>query len=212
MTTFACWPIRAYRDGRRPVVSSGFGEVRQANAIHPTYRHNGLDLGYRANASDPAYQGRYTANRTKHFFSPGDGLAVAADEGVVVQARFKERIRGDVWVHHEALGLVTEYAHLSAITVQMGQRIPAGHVVGVIGASADTAWIHLHFAALVAHRVGSYHDPMDHLRGAVLLDWNGQPIGPYQGGGGQGPAAPVGAAPLVALAGLAWLASRYWLA
>lgn len=188
MGTRIYWPIRAFLDGRRPVVSSGFAEVRKANADHPEYKHNGLDLGYRANnAVDPAYPGHYTANRTKLFYSPDAGVACAYADGVVVQAAVKRVIQGDVWVHHEELGIVTEYAHLSAVHVKVGDRVVGGQPVGVIGASSNTPWIHLHFARLRAGVRGSYHDPLPGLRGATLLGWSGEDLGPYNGSGGSAP-------------------------
>lgn len=44
---------------------------------------------------------------------------------------------------------VTVYAHLSEISVTVGQQVPAGHVVGLEGNSGHSTGPHLHFEVRV---------------------------------------------------------------
>ena len=83
----------------------------------------------------------------------------ATDPSVVtlnpdVRAKYLDRLRGrQVWIDHGA-GVVTRYAHLSAVAVdlQLGDVVRAGRVVGFVGESGQleaitapgTDW-HLHF-------------------------------------------------------------------
>jgi murein DD-endopeptidase MepM/ murein hydrolase activator NlpD len=76
-----------------------------------------------------------------------------------VRAQFLDRLRGrQVWIDHGA-GVVTRYAHLSAVAagLQVGDTVRAGRVVGFVGESGQleaitapgTDW-HLHFEIRVA--------------------------------------------------------------
>jgi murein DD-endopeptidase MepM/ murein hydrolase activator NlpD len=78
--------------------------------------------------------------------------------------RFAGAMRGFgnvIWVDHTA-GMVTVYAHLSEIHVGTGERIAAGHLIGLSGATGDVTAPHLHFEVW---RWGRPVDPVPLLGG-----------------------------------------------
>lgn len=129
------WPIG------RGVITSGFGNRR--DPIHPEQIrfHAGLDLSARPNA--PIY---------------------AAAAGLVLQAAWVGSAGRCVRLRH-ADGSETLYGHLSMIMVRVGQRVGAGDVIGLLGASGRATGPHLHFAV---YRGGEAVDPLDHLRQVPL--------------------------------------------
>lgn len=159
------YPLGLLEDGRAPEISSGFGERKG------TPFHEGADITYRALPSDPppkVVNGKvvYTSNRTKHYFSPPGRVVTATEDGVVVQAKKKPGIGGDVWVHHPLSNNVTRYAHLSSIAVKVGQQVREGQPLGVWGAGHGTPFVHLHFELLTAGKKNSQRDPAPYLSGA----------------------------------------------
>jgi murein DD-endopeptidase MepM/ murein hydrolase activator NlpD len=56
---------------------------------------------------------------------------------------------GSLVIVEHADGLETRYAHLSAITVQPGQQLASGDLVGRVGRSGRATGPHLHFEVLV---------------------------------------------------------------
>ena len=54
-------------------------------------------------------------------------------------------------------GVQTRYAHLSRITVRVGQRVGQGSTVGLVGATGETSGPHLHFEVLLR---GANVDPL----------------------------------------------------
>lgn len=80
------------------------------------------------------------------------------------QVRFAGIQRGYgnvVWVDHGG-SVLTVYAHLSALHVQTGERLAAGEVLGLSGASGDVTGPHLHFEVW---RWGREVDPVPLLGG-----------------------------------------------
>ena len=80
------------------------------------------------------------------------------------RVRFAGRMRGFgnvVWLDHGG-GILTVYAHLSSITVEGGDRIGRGGLVGLSGASGDVTGPHLHFEVW---RSGRPVDPVPLLGG-----------------------------------------------
>jgi murein DD-endopeptidase MepM/ murein hydrolase activator NlpD len=55
----------------------------------------------------------------------------------------------------------TMYAHLSAIRVQVGQRVDAGETIGLVGSSGNASGTHLHFEVRLR---GAALDPLTALR------------------------------------------------
>lgn len=175
------YPLALLDDGRAPEISSGFGPRKMPGG--KMVDHLGADITYRALPSDPpprVKNGRvvYTANRTRRYFSPPGRVVTSTEDGVVVQARVKPGIGGDVWVHHPASGNVTRYAHLSSIAVKEGQRVREGQRLGVWGAGHGTPFVHLHFELLTAGKKNSQRDPASYLAGAADNRGSGGSSGP----------------------------------
>ncbi|WP_274423974.1 M23 family metallopeptidase [Chelativorans sp. YIM 93263] len=80
----------------------------------------------------------------------------AAGPGKVVKAEWNGGYGRMVEIDHGG-GIVTRYAHLSAIEVSKGARIEAGSVVGLSGSSGRSTGPHLHYEI---RRKGKATDPM----------------------------------------------------
>jgi murein DD-endopeptidase MepM/ murein hydrolase activator NlpD len=131
---------------RTPVVgdvdiSSGFG-MRIDPFIRAPAMHTGMD--FRGETGDPA---RATAdgNVTVAGWQGGYGKMVEIDHGN---------------------GLTTRYAHLSDITVKVGQRVRAGYIIGKVGSTGRSTGPHLHYETRVN---GDAVDPRKFLRAGMRL-------------------------------------------
>jgi murein DD-endopeptidase MepM/ murein hydrolase activator NlpD len=118
----------------RGAMTGWFGEGRRSH-IHP-----GMDLD--GETGDPVFAagpGIVTSAGPAPAGYSGYGTTVIIDHGGVV---------------------TTLYAHLSSVRVQVGQIVPAGHLVGAIGTTGNVTGSHLHFEVRLANRPV---DPRDWL-------------------------------------------------
>lgn len=86
---------------------------------------------------------------------------VAMAAGYVRFAGVQRGFGNVVWIDH-AQGLASAYAHLSEIRLRRGDRVRAGDLVGLSGASGDVTAPHLHFEVW---RWGRPIDPVPVLGG-----------------------------------------------
>lgn len=103
-------------------ISAYFGAIVGSGPYKGT-AHNGIDLP--ANLGTPVY---------------------AATPGVVTRVDSKDPGGGlIVEVYNRATGIKTQYAHLSAANVKVGQTVQQGQQVAAVGHSGSATGNHLHF-------------------------------------------------------------------
>lgn len=124
------WPVPGYSR-----ISSPFGyrihPVTGANSMH-----TGIDI--------PA---------------PTGTPAVAVDSGTVISAGYQGSYGNTVMIRHDN-GLVSLYAHNSALVVNVGDRVEKGQVVSKIGSTGRSTGPHLHFEIRVN---GIAQNPLNYL-------------------------------------------------
>ncbi|MER5864636.1 LysM peptidoglycan-binding domain-containing M23 family metallopeptidase [Kitasatospora sp. NPDC002040] len=97
-------------------------------------------------------------------FRASTGTSVKAiTAGTVVSAGNGGSYGNEVVVKH-ADGKYSEYAHLSSISVSVGQSVSAGQQLGLSGATGNVTGPHLHFEVRTGPSYGSDIDPVAYLR------------------------------------------------
>jgi murein DD-endopeptidase MepM/ murein hydrolase activator NlpD len=91
-------------------------------------------------------------------FSYGDGNAYAARAGEV-SVKYPGWAGNLVVINHGG-GVITQYAHLSSVSVSSGEHVNAGEVIGRIGSLGMATGPHLHFMVLID---GELTNPMSWL-------------------------------------------------
>ncbi|MHC0039352.1 peptidoglycan DD-metalloendopeptidase family protein [Pseudoneobacillus sp. C159] len=91
---------------------------------------------------------------------PNDRTIKTVDNGVVVFAGWDGGYGNKIVVDHQN-GYRTVYAHLSSIEVNVGQTVPKGSQIGVMGSTGDSTGVHLHFEV---YKNGSLVNPLTILR------------------------------------------------
>jgi murein DD-endopeptidase MepM/ murein hydrolase activator NlpD len=91
---------------------------------------------------------------------PSNGTIKTVDNGVVVSAGWDGGYGNKIVIDHQN-GLRTVYGHLSSIDVSVGQTVPKGSKIGVMGATGDSTGVHLHFEV---YKNGSLQNPISYLR------------------------------------------------
>ena len=71
----------------------------------------------------------------------------AVANGTVVSARYSGGWGNEVKIRHNN-GLVTQYAHLSSMSVSGGQKVARGQVIGKVGSTGRSTGAHLHFGLM----------------------------------------------------------------
>jgi len=98
----------------------------------------------------------------------GDGVAYAADSGVVLLTEFNVAYGNMTVIDHGKVGglrIATLYAHQSAIGVEPGDPVDKGQAIGIIGSTGYSTGPHLHFEVRVD---GEPLDPTPFLEDAEL--------------------------------------------
>jgi murein DD-endopeptidase MepM/ murein hydrolase activator NlpD len=141
LTRGIAWvPLRQPIDGELDT-SSGYG-MRMDPFIRAPAMHTGLD--FRGSMGEPV---RVTAS------------------GTVSQAGWNGGYGKMVEVEHSN-GLSTRYAHLSEISVKVGQSVRIGQIVGRLGSTGRSTGPHLHYETRVD---GDAVDPQKFLRAGMRL-------------------------------------------
>ena len=103
-------------------IISSFGSRRTYNDNPGLFYHTGLDLGYCKGVD---------------VYAPARGTVVAVLPDQVV--------RGNAIVIDHGLGIYTTYMHLSNFTVEEGDVVEPGQLIGIIGTTGRSTGPHLHF-------------------------------------------------------------------
>ncbi|GAA0334761.1 hypothetical protein GCM10008967_26960 [Bacillus carboniphilus] len=90
---------------------------------------------------------------------PYDRTIKASDNGVVVEAGWDGGYGNKVVINHNN-GYKTVYAHLSSISVSVGQTVPKGSKIGVMGSTGNSTGVHLHFEI---YQNGKLKNPLDYI-------------------------------------------------
>lgn len=102
------------------------------------------------------------------------GLDFAAPTGTPTKAVHSGTVKSAGWSGSYGYRIVLElqdgteiwYAHLSSMTVGVGQKVTTGETIGRVGATGNVTGAHLHLEVHTAG--GSGIDPMSWLRGKGL--------------------------------------------
>ncbi len=104
----------------------------------------------------PTNGGYVSSQRGERWGRVHEGIDIArpssyaikvADNGVVTDAGWHSTYGNRIVVTHNN-GYDTLYAHLSAIDVHVGQVVPQGTAIGVMGSTGRSTGVHLHFEVL----------------------------------------------------------------
>lgn len=113
-------------------------------------------------ASGRITQGYRVYHRAYDIANKGGGAILAADSGRVIVAGWKDNSGyGNRIIIDHGNGFVTLYGHLSSISVQEGQTVSRGNVIGTMGSTGRSTGVHLHFEI---RRGGVNQDPGVWLR------------------------------------------------
>ena len=128
-----CWPSAA-----SSYITSPFGY-----RIHPIYGsykfHTGIDIGAYGGSNILAANSGRVMTVVYNYGTTGYGCYVMVDHGG---------------------GIVTLYAHCSAILVQVGQYVERGQVIARVGTTGASTGNHLHFEVRVD---GQYQEPLQYV-------------------------------------------------
>ncbi|MGX7708858.1 M23 family metallopeptidase [Methylobacterium sp. Gmos1] len=129
----------------------------------PMASDNGLSstFGYRADPFTRGLAVHTGIDLRGEYGAPARATAA----GTVTQADYSGGYGNMVEVDH-GHGLVTRYAHLSAITVVPGQAVVAGQMVGRVGSTGRSTGTHLHYETRID---GEPVDPQRFLRAGARL-------------------------------------------
>lgn len=138
MPSRRCWPLRALKDGRKPVITSPHS-LKDPDRK----RHWGADLFYRYDPRVDAPMKVGDSGRTPKWFIPEGTWAIAQADGEVEIAG-NSRTGYRLWISHEG-GLRTGGFHFTELAVRRGDPVSLGQDLGIVGDNpVDTDPDHLH--------------------------------------------------------------------
>ena len=147
---------------RRARNFSSLGGVRAMPSLWPV--EGRLMSGF-AQRTDP-FSGEGAFHKGVDITAPtGTAVRTTAD-GVVIQAEMVTGGYGRLVIIDHGNGVHTYYAHLSKISVNVGQDVRRGDVVGAVGSSGRTTAPHLHYEVRVG---GSPMNPSRYLANSTIF-------------------------------------------
>jgi murein DD-endopeptidase MepM/ murein hydrolase activator NlpD len=109
--------------------------------------------------------GEYQSLHSGLDFPAPEGTPVYALSSGVVSSVGSDAISGNYVKVEHGQAFATGYLHLSEITVQRGQAVTAGTMIGRVGRTGRVTGAHLHFTV---YRFGKPVDPMPYITIAAL--------------------------------------------
>lgn len=107
---------------------------------------------------------RWANRHTGQDFAVPTGTPVrAASSGTVATTNSGDAFGNSIVIRHPN-GYHTQYAHLSSMEVQEGQKVGTGQQIGRSGSTGNSTGPHLHFEVRVTEQLGSGVDPVPWLR------------------------------------------------
>ncbi len=136
-------PVVNPRNSAQPIVAP----TRNDDFVYPlsTPTPVGSPFGWRVHP----ISGKKRLHAGMDFAAPEGAPVVAATGGRVVSAGWLGGYGKTIVIEHDGR-LQTRYAHLSNITVQPGQELQAGTLIGAVGTTGRSTGPHLHFEMLVS--------------------------------------------------------------
>lgn len=95
---------------------------------------------------DPVY-GRWAMHQGVDYKASYGTAVFSVGAGVVIDAGYSGGWGNQVRVKHSN-GIISQYAHLSSISVRRGQQVKRGQVVGKVGSTGKSTGPHLHFGLM----------------------------------------------------------------
>lgn len=120
-------------------------EARLPTYSPVNYPYLSSSFGWRRNP----VTGRHAMHEGLDFAAPKGAPIYAASGGVVTEARTVPGYGKSVQIAH-GNGLVTRYAHASAINVKQGDVVEKGQVIARVGSTGRSTGSHLHFEVRMA--------------------------------------------------------------
>lgn len=181
------FPIPRYKDGRTPVITSGWDDARDGGSR----RHEGIDIFYKREPEETLLLWfPWLSSSGKYFNTPGTPV-LAASGGRVKYAKLTSR-GGSVRIEHGPID--TYYTHMASYQVREGDWVNAGDVLGYVGddPSNPSDPAHLHFGMYYPGS-GTAIDPEPESQSWTRVEW------PF-----------IGLGLMAALTGLGYAIYRYW--
>lgn len=107
-----------------------------------------------------SYYGSRGGHTGLDIAAPSGSTIKAVDSGTVTGAGYQGNYGYMITINH-GNGIVTRYAHCSAIHVSAGQYVAKGEGIGKVGSTGRSTGPHLHLEVLVN---GSFRNPLSYLR------------------------------------------------
>ncbi len=85
----------------------------------------------------------------------------AADDGVVITVGYNRGGYGNQIVIDHGGGKTTRYGHLSAFSVNLGQKVSKGQYIAAMGSTGRSTGPHLHFEVMIK---GQHYNPLNYVR------------------------------------------------
>lgn len=119
-------------------LTTDFAEIRYTNNVLSSSRHSGLDLA--APSGTPVQ-------------APNNGKVTLAASGLLST--------GNTIVIDHGMGLFTSYYHLNTMTVNVGDTVYKGNVIGTIGTTGFSTGSHLHYAVSIYNTNVNTYQPLE---------------------------------------------------